>query len=82
MTTQSELVLENGLINTLLGMGYERVVLKEEDNLYSNFKRQLEKHNQKQLAQIGRTSLTDGEFERSDTLTRKAEPDNYACSAA
>lgn len=64
MTTQSELVLENGLITTLLGMGYERVVLKEEENLYANFKRQLEKHNQKQLAQIGRTSLTEGEFER------------------
>lgn len=64
MTTQSELVLENGLINTLLGMGYERVVLKEEENLYSNFKRQLEKHNQKRLAEIGRTEFTDKEFER------------------
>ncbi|HEY1010832.1 MAG TPA: type I restriction endonuclease, partial [Daejeonella sp.] len=64
MTTQSELVLENGLINTLVGMGYERVVLKEEENLYTNFKRQLEKHNQKCLAQIGRTAFTDKEFER------------------
>ncbi|PAW93924.1 restriction endonuclease subunit R [Mucilaginibacter sp. MD40] len=64
MTTQSELVLENGLINTLVGMGYERVVLKEEENLYTNFKRQLEKHNQKRLAQIGRTEFTDKEFER------------------
>lgn len=64
MTTQSELILENGLIKTLRDMGYEQVVLKEEENLYANFKKQLEKHNQKKLAQIGRTQLTDKEFER------------------
>jgi type I restriction enzyme R subunit len=64
MTTQSELILENGLIKTLRDMGYEQVVLKEEENLYANFKKQLEKHNQKKLAQIGRAQLTDKEFER------------------
>jgi len=38
MVTQSEQVLENALIKTLQGMNYEFVSIKEEDNLYANFK--------------------------------------------
>jgi len=64
MAIQSEQVLENGLIKTLLENDYEYVVLKEEENLYSNFKSQLEKHNKKRLAQINRTQFTDKEFEK------------------
>lgn len=64
MTTQSEQVLENGLIKTLLDNGYEHVILREEENLYANFKSQLEKHNKKRLAQINKTEFTDKEFER------------------
>ena len=64
MTAQSEQALENGLIATLQDMSYEYVQLKEETNLYSNFKTQLEKHNAKALADIGRTSFTDKEFEK------------------
>ena len=64
MTTQSEQVLENGLIKTLLDNGYEHVILREEENLYANFKLQLEKHNKKRLAQINKTEFTDKEFER------------------
>jgi type I restriction enzyme R subunit len=64
MTAQSEQILENGLIKTLLEIGYEQVVLKEEENLYANFKSQLEKHNKKQLALIGRTKFSDKEFEK------------------
>ena len=64
MTAQSEQALENGLIATLQDMSYEYVSIKEETNLYSNFKKQLEKHNAKALAEIGRTSFTDKEFER------------------
>lgn len=64
MTAQSEQALENGLISTLKDMSYEYVQIKEETNLYSNFKAQLEKHNAKALAEIGRTSFTDKEFEK------------------
>ncbi len=64
MTAQSEQALENGLISTLQDMSYEYVQIKEETNLYSNFKAQLEKHNAKQLAEIGRTAFTDKEFEK------------------
>lgn len=42
----------------------EYVQLKEEENLYANFKTQLEKHNKKQLALHDRTQFTDKEFER------------------
>ena len=64
MTAQSEQALENGLIATLQDMSYEYVELKEETNLYTNFKKQLEKHNAKELAEVGKTEFTDKEFER------------------
>lgn len=64
MSTQSETALEAGLIATLRQMDYEYVQIVEEDNLYVNFKRQLEIHNKKQLAGVGRTSFTDEEFEK------------------
>ena len=64
MTAQSEQALENGLIATLQDMSYEYVQIKEETNLLSNFKTQLEKHNAKALAEIGRTSFTDKEFDK------------------
>jgi len=64
MSTQSEVALEAGLIATLRQMDYEYVQIVEEDNLYANFKRQLEIHNKRQLAEVGRTSFTDEEFEK------------------
>ena len=64
MSIQSEAALEAGLIATLRQMGYEYVQITEEDNLYANFKRQLEIHNKKQLAEVGRNSFTDEEFEK------------------
>ncbi len=64
MLAQSEAALENGLIETLQEMNYEYVQIKEETNLYSNFKVQLEKHNSKALSEIGRSSFTDKEFEK------------------
>ncbi|WP_153398219.1 type I restriction endonuclease subunit R [Chryseobacterium vaccae] len=63
MTTQTEQALENGLIKTLIDNSYEYVQLREE-NLYANFKSQLEKHNKKRLAEAGRTAFTDKEFEK------------------
>ena len=64
MATQSEAALENGLIKTLIDNSYERVFIQEEENLKANFKVQLEKHNQKALALIGRAQFTDKEFEQ------------------
>lgn len=64
MVTQSEQALENGLIKTLIENGYEYIPIKEEENLYDNFKTQLEKHNKKQLKLHNRERFTDKEFER------------------
>ena len=54
MAVQSEAALENALIHALEQMSYEYVKIEEESNLRDNFKCQLEKHNRKQLAEIGR----------------------------
>ena len=64
MASQSEAALENGLLATLQQMNYEYVHIEEEKNLYSNFKRQLEKHNRKKLEEFGRTDFTDTEFDK------------------
>ncbi len=64
MATQSEAALEQGLIRTMQNMSYEFVQIDEETNLHNNFKRQLELHNQRTLNQVGRSELTDKEFER------------------
>lgn len=64
MATQSEQILENALIKTLQDNGYEYVQLREEENLYANFKVQLEKHNKKQLALYNREYFTDKEFDK------------------
>lgn len=64
MPIQSEAALENGLIATLREMDYEYVQITEETNLHANFKRQLEKHNSKRLAEFGRTEFTDDEFDK------------------
>ena len=63
MTAQSEAALETGLIETLKQMDYEYVQIAEEENLQSNFKRQLERHNHRQLAEHGRTEFTAEEFD-------------------
>lgn len=64
MSIQSEAALEAGLIATLQQMDYEYVQIAEEKNLQANFKRQLEVHNRKRLAEHGRTEFTDEEFEK------------------
>ena len=56
MTTQPEQVLENNLVSQLIGLGHKSVVIKTEDDLLSNLKTQLEKHN--------KTSFTASEFDR------------------
>lgn len=64
MVTQSEEALENGLIKTLQEMNYEYISIKEEENLYANFKKQLEKHNRKELALHKRKYFTKKEFDK------------------
>ena len=64
MTIQSENALEQGLIRTLQENSYEYVEIREEENLRSNFKLQLEKHNRKALEELGRTSFTEAEFDK------------------
>ena len=64
MSSQSEAALEKGLINTLQLMSYEYVHIDEEKNLYSNFRKQLEKHNLKKLEEAGRSGFTDSEFDK------------------
>ena len=66
--TQSEEMLEQGLIKALQEMSYEYVSIKEEDNLYANFKLQLEKHNRKELALHGREHFTDKEFDKENAF--------------
>lgn len=64
MPIQSEAALENGLIATLQQMNYEYVHIEEEVSLNSNFKRQLERHNQRRLEEFGRTEFTESEFDK------------------
>lgn len=64
MSTQKESALEEGLIKTLIDNSYERVIIKEEENLKDNFRLQLEKHNAKKLAEYGRSRFTDEEFDK------------------
>ncbi|MBK9638150.1 MAG: type I restriction endonuclease subunit R [Bacteroidetes bacterium] len=45
MVTQSELLLENNLINQLVGLGYESVKIHDGDAFVSNLKTQLESFN-------------------------------------
>ncbi|MFK7100948.1 type I restriction endonuclease subunit R [Flavobacterium oreochromis] len=50
MTSQSEQILELNLINQLSANGYENVVIKDENDLIVNLKKQLEKHNNKKFS--------------------------------
>lgn len=55
MSKQSEAILEENLIKQLSEtLGYEKVLIKDEEELKANLKKQLEKHN--------RTTISDSEF--------------------
>ncbi|OUS10458.1 deoxyribonuclease HsdR [Nonlabens dokdonensis] len=56
MTTQPEQVLENNLISQLIGLGHQPISIKTENDLLSNLKSQLEKHN--------KITFTASEFDR------------------
>jgi type I restriction enzyme R subunit len=55
-STQAEQELENKLVDQLVGLGYEKAVIRDETDLLKNLKGQLEKHNNK--------SLSDSEFDK------------------
>ena len=52
MNTQTEQQLETSLIAQLEGLGWEKVVIANEDDLLVNLKRQLEKHNKLLLSDL------------------------------
>lgn len=54
--TQSEAILEDNLITQLVGLGYEKVAIKDDKALEVNLKSQLEKHN--------KTTFSETEFKR------------------
>ncbi len=56
MSKQSEAILEDNLVKQLSSQGYDKVVIKDEADILSNLKSQLEKHN--------KTTLSDTEFDR------------------
>mgnify|MGYP000704682664 CR=1 FL=1 len=56
MTTQTEQQLEDALIAQLETLGWDRVTIKDEADLVSNLKHQLEVHN--------KTSLSEAEFKQ------------------
>lgn len=56
MTTQSEQILENGLMDTLAKMNYKQISLEDDAAVVSNFRTQLEIHN--------KIELSDEEFAR------------------
>lgn len=45
MTTQTEQILENNLVAQLESLGYAKAIIKDEADLYTNLKGQLEKNN-------------------------------------
>jgi len=50
-STQAEQELENKLVDQLTGLGYERAVIRDENDLLTNLKGQLEKHNNMTLSE-------------------------------
>jgi type I restriction enzyme R subunit len=51
MTSQPEQILENNLVAQLQQLGYAKVLVQDENDLLSNLKVQLEKHNKVQLSE-------------------------------
>ena len=59
---QSEAVLENSMVQTLLDLGYEPISIPDEETLFNNFKHQISLHNLSK--NLKNTPLSDSEFER------------------
>ena len=61
MSYQSEAKLEENLMLQLSNMGYERIMVNDEEELYSNFRKIVNKRN---IEKLNRQELSDKEFER------------------
>ena len=77
MTAQPEQILERNLISQLERLGYKSVAIKDENELLSNLKKQLEKHNkvvisEPEFKQILNQINKGNVFERSKILSRIA----------
>lgn len=76
MSTQSEQVLENKLVEQLKGLGYTKVVIPNEEALVLNLKAQLEKHNnitfsKDEFARVLNILSKGSVFEKAKTLREK-----------
>lgn len=77
MTTQSEQILENNLVHQLSSNGYDKVIIKDEKELLSNLKTQLEKHNNKTFSDsdfkqiLNHLTKTNNVFEKALILRDK-----------
>ena len=67
MSTQSEAILENNLIKQLISLKYEKVDIKDDKDLETNLKSQLELHN--------KTTISDSEFKRVLNHLNSGTPD-------
>jgi len=59
---QSEAVLENSMIQTLVDLGYEKVTISKEEELLANFKKQISAHNL--TKHLNNKPLSQSEFDR------------------
>lgn len=57
MTIQPEQTLENNLVDQLVQLGYEKAEVRDEKELLTNLKKQLEKHNKFQLSDSSFTQI-------------------------
>ena len=76
MTKQPEYILEENLVNQLVGLGYKKVIIKDEAELIANLKIQLEKHNSITLSdyefkQVLNHLAKGNIFEKAKTLRNK-----------
>lgn len=76
MSTQSEQILENKLVDQLQSQGYKKVVIPNEDALLANLKTQLEKHNNirfsdDEFARVLNILSKGSVFEKAKTLREK-----------
>lgn len=61
MSYQSEAKLEEKLLSQLVDMGYQKIDIKDEDALHSNFRKIVNRRN---IERLGGLELSDKEFER------------------
>lgn len=77
MTTQSEQILEEQLIHQLSSNGYDKIIIKDENELLANLKSQLEKHNNKTFSDndfkqiLNHLTKTNNVFEKALLLRDK-----------